>query len=291
MKELLVYTEAAEEDNLAAVKKAVDIARVTSAKVHVVVNCYQGLDFFSDGSSDSAEKSQLIADQHTWWQEHLESYNSETPMTFEVIWEKYPNGWIADHCKTQHYDMLVKQVHKDEVSGYSAKDWELFRDSIVPVYAVTDKGINNPKTILVSLDMLAKSYEKMKLNEKLLETGFRLAMATNQELHCCYVANVSPLIKSLDPVAAENKRKKIMDAAMERCRKMLDTYDLKPEQIHFEVGAPYKRIASIANKNKASCVVIGSMGRKGIEGKLFGNTSEKVIQMARNDLLVINPDE
>ena len=59
--------------------------------------------------------------------------------------------------------------------------------------------------------------------------------------------------------------------------------------MHVKFGAPEKVIASVATREKADTVVIGSMARKGLKGKLVGNTAEKLTSHLHTDVLIISP--
>ena len=47
------------------------------------------------------------------------------------------------------------------------------------------------------------------------------------------------------------------------------------------LSLPENVIPSTAAKYKAGLVVIGTMGRKGIAGKLMGNTAEKILKLLK----------
>ena len=68
---------------------------------------------------------------------------------------------------------------------------------------------------------------------------------------------------------------------------LLDEYDIEAQCLHIKQGKPWHVINDFACELKAQCVVVGSLGRSGIPGKLLGNTSEKVVHQAQTDLLVL----
>jgi universal stress protein E len=54
-------------------------------------------------------------------------------------------------------------------------------------------------------------------------------------------------------------------------------------------GKPDRIIPSIANKLKADAVITGTVGRKGLKGKLLGNTAESILQNLHTDIVAIKP--
>jgi universal stress protein E len=72
-------------------------------------------------------------------------------------------------------------------------------------------------------------------------------------------------------------------------RELFNDYDMDDDNLFVDQGEPWKIITDYANEINAECIVIGSMDRKGISGKLIGNTAEKVIHQTKSDLLVISP--
>ena len=54
-------------------------------------------------------------------------------------------------------------------------------------------------------------------------------------------------------------------------------------------GPVDKVITSESARLKAQLLVLGTIGRRGARAKLVGNTAEKVLMLARTDLLAIKP--
>ncbi len=71
---------------------------------------------------------------------------------------------------------------------------------------------------------------------------------------------------------------------------LIENYAIPAECIHIEEGLPWGVIFNLTRKLRAQCLVVGSMGPKGIAGKLVGNTAEKIIRIANTDLLVVSPE-
>ena len=56
-----------------------------------------------------------------------------------------------------------------------------------------------------------------------------------------------------------------------------------------KAGEPEKVIPSTAASVKAAVVVLGVVGRKGLSGRIIGNTAEKILSLLRCDVLALKP--
>lgn len=54
-------------------------------------------------------------------------------------------------------------------------------------------------------------------------------------------------------------------------------------------GIPYEEILKKADAEKASLIVMGTQGRKGIDHFLFGSTAERVVRTAKCPVMTIRP--
>lgn len=72
-------------------------------------------------------------------------------------------------------------------------------------------------------------------------------------------------------------------------QQVIDESGIKNIDGHYSFGAAEKRIPSTANKVKADLVVVGSVGRTGLNAILLGNTAEKILHHLRTDILIVKP--
>ena len=126
------------------------------------------------------------------------------------------------------------------------------------------------------------------LNEKLLNTGSNIAESINAELNCCFVTHVPKVLKDLDLINISKYTKIIELEHMPRAIQLCEKYGIDRSNIYHMIGSPAGRILSIANRLKVDALVIGSIGRKGLAGKLVGNTAERVLRHLYTDMIVVN---
>lgn len=295
MKKLLVIADKI-GDSQKAFKKALGLARKTGAAIHVAIFEFepktvmeavslQNLDFSGTGL-----KTQMINRKKRWWQEYIPAHQGDLEITHEVVWTKQIHDWVIKHVGKHQYDLVVKTGHRSETAFYTPTDWQLFRDSAIPVYIVARQHFKPKKVILVALDILARSGKKKNLNRQLLECANRLALQTGAVIHCVFVIKVPTVLKDLDIIDAKAYVDKARKLAEPAAASLVESYDISPERIHIEDGLPWGVVSNVSKKLRAQCVVVGSMGRKGITGKLIGSTAEQIIQIANTDLLVVSPE-
>ncbi|ABE56216.1 universal stress protein family [Shewanella denitrificans OS217] len=271
--------------------KALSLAHSSCASIQVLAVCYESFAELNDSELDGDSiKNQIIQQYEDFWQKQINQYDSSLTISLQVVWHKHLHDSIIQECKANNYDLIIKTGHRSETSFYTPTDWMLFRDSPIPVYVVEPRSHKCEKVVLVALDALAKSTEKQALNSQLLESAFRLAVQTDAKLHCAYVIKIPTLLKDFDLVDPKTYANKIKVRAQENMAELLADYDITKECIHIEEGEPWGVLANLSKKLHSQCLVVGSMGRKGIVGKLVGNTAEQIIHIARTDLLVIGPD-
>ena len=290
MKHILVIADPMGQEQV-AFQKALELARSTVADIHVVSFCYEPLSDVQYQHPRGAQhvdlKTLVMQESQRQWQDYIDQHDVSEQVSHEVVWAKYIHLWLLEHCKTRRYDLIVKTGRRTESLIYTPTDWQLFRESNVPIYCISNPDYTAKKVVLVALDLKANSKEKKILNDKLLEAAFQMAVQTNAVLHCCYAVSIPTLVKDLDMIDVTAKVHEVENEVREAAREWFDLYEIDNKHLHIKEGKPWQVINNYAAKLKAQCVVVGSMGRKGIQGKLIGKTAEKVIHHAKSDLLVI----
>lgn len=287
MKHILVIADPIDNEQV-AFQKAKSLAKLTVATVHVVAFCHEGMGF-DDEEADFRDRVRNLVVHHTeqWWENFLQSQAATEGVSYVVVWEKYIHNWIIEHCQTTHYDLIVKTGHRSETPFYTPTDWHLFRESPVPIYSVCPEPHKTKRIVLAALDLMSKREEKQRLNERVLEAAFQLSVQTNATLHCCHAIDIPVLVRDMELIDVAARIQREEKIVRERAKRWLELYEIDNRHLHVNQGVPWQVLTSLSRKLKAECIVIGSMGRKGIPGKLIGNTAEKVIQYARSDLLVL----
>ena len=286
-----------DDSNIAPLQKGFYLAQKTGARLSIVDFCYENLSEVSvqSGKSEAELKKTILQHKEEVMAESLEAVIKSNPdyknvdLDTDIVWDWKIREWILAETSKVSYDLVIKAGHRTEKAFYTPTDWHLIRSCHAPLYLLSTKKWKKKKMqFLVALDVDNKSRSKKVLNEKLLEAGRNLADAMNAELDCCFVLHIPKLLKELDAVDTSAYTRRAREEVLPRVIQMVKPYGIEEENIYRDVGDPASRILKIAKKIKADCVVIGSMGRKGMTGKLIGNTAEAVIKRLNSDMVVIN---
>jgi len=289
MKNILVIADPIDKDQL-AFTKAISLARYTVAKIHVVLFCYESLYIIDEEEEGDKVKEMILDRTRQAWENYLQYQQLDIVVTYELAWEKYIDHWTAKQCQAVDYDLIVKSGNRSETGWHTPTDWQLFRKLKVPVYSVSASNKNSEKVVLVALDFSSTKKSKEKLNEKLLEAAFLLSIQSNSNLYVCTCIKISDLLKDLVFVNLPHRTKLIQKRIEKNTEVLFEKYDIHADIFFIKEGEPWKVITDYAKKIKADCIVIGSIGRRGVTGKLIGNTAEKVIHWTKSDLLVVPKD-
>ncbi len=293
MKKLLVIADPKNHPQL-ALERALEFTKTSNVSVHIVSFCYESIGDHEAREGDydyAAIKVGILQHYKKESTALVDGYGSSHDITQEIVWEKHIHTWILAHCETNHYDMVIKTGHRSESLFYTPTDWHLIRSLRVPIYMVNSQSYESKKSVLVALDFMAKSESKQRLNKQLLEEAFKLAIQLGCSLHCCQAIHIPTLVNDLDLIDVDAHVRKVEREALEKAAPLLAEYDIEKDRCHILKGEPSEVLKGLSTKIGAQCLVIGTMGRKGIAGKIIGNTAEKAIHKVARDIVVINPRE
>jgi nucleotide-binding universal stress UspA family protein len=91
-------------------------------------------------------------------------------------------------------------------------------------------------------------------------------------------------------ISFEKLEKEIEEGAEKMMQKFCRTKiaDFTNYETLIVAGIPYEEILKKADAEKASLIVMGTQGRKGIDHFLFGSTAERVVRNARCPVMTIH---
>ncbi len=91
-------------------------------------------------------------------------------------------------------------------------------------------------------------------------------------------------------ISFEKLEKEIEEGAEKMMQKFCRTKikDFSNYETLIVAGIPYEEILKKADAEKASLIVLGTQGRKGIDHFLFGSTAERVVRTAKCPVMTIH---
>jgi universal stress protein A len=127
------------------------------------------------------------------------------------------------------------------------------------------------KTILCAI-------EATKEGEVVLSKASEIAKLNNSRLVVIYVLPYTLLPKDY--------QKELKESAIPKIEKISTAFDIPKKNRVVKVGKPYEQICTLAVKQKADLIVIGSHSKKGIQS-LIGSTANAVINYAKCDVTLV----
>ena len=139
------------------------------------------------------------------------------------------------------------------------------------------------KKILIATDGSAGA-------KKAADAGIEIARMSGAKVHTAYVIDTS----SYSSVPKDPRWEEAMYAQFRELGKEATSYvEEKAKAAGVEVeallleGHPAEEIVNFAERNEVDLVVMGSLGKSGIERFLIGSVSEKVVRTSKVPVLVV----
>lgn len=271
-----------------AIKRACELAITKSTSLHIVYFCYQSLRHVADDAENV--KNAVIAGVTLEAEKSLAAIvPDDVDYSFEVIWEKRIDHWINDYVTEHNPLMVVKTANRSETFLYTSTDWQLLRACPAPIFIVSDNKWRKSPHVLAAIDLETKRKSKQALNHQILAAAKSFAHANQAELFVCYTVQSSQFLRDLGLQYNDELEINAEKTLKVNIEQLAAEYDIPAKHFFIKAGEPEKVIPSIAAKQKAGLVVIGTVGRKGLEAKVLGNTAEKILTLLKSDVLALKP--
>ncbi len=291
-KKLLVIADKNRGKNYALLR-AVELQQHTGASITLMGFCYANIDHIEDLelsklSRKSLEK-RMVQQRRDELKSVVQQMAPDANINLEVLWGKTISPAVNAACEKHRIDLVLKSANRSEGILYTSTDWQLIRECPAPVLISANKSWKKQANILAAVDFATKKTTKIKLNHQIVTQAKELADTLGHELHIVYALTLPEALVDMDLINpktyTQTKKQKLKPVIDE----FAEQYGLTKEQIHIKTGKADKVIPSIANKLKADLVVTGTVGRKGIKGKLLGNTAESILSKLHTDIIAIKP--
>lgn len=217
-------------------------------------------------------------------------------MDLEVSKEVVRNG----------HDIVVKsseQLGGPKRTLFGSADINLMRYCPCPVLIVKPTRAQSLKVIVAAVDRDIEAPENHLLNLQILELATWLAIADSSELHIVHSWTLpfESLLRSprstfpkddVDALeeAEEKARSDWLDELVEEFERnhKSEIQYVKP-QLHVIKGSAKLDIPAKTRELDADLIVMGTVGRVGVQGFLMGNTSETILQQVECSGLTVKP--
>ena len=278
-----------EGDEQVALARGFVLARALGLDAEVVGFCYESLASLDLVHRHEA-KRRLVEKRRESLAADIDAHKPDgLEVRMVVAWDKLVHLWIDSHVERTRSDVVVKTAHRSETFLYTPTDWHLLRECAAPVLIAAEHIWRQTGSIVAAIDLGSHSHVKEELNEAAIATAGRYAAALGYPLHLVYVIHTSSVLKELHLVDEDAHVRKIKDQLGPLLDHLASTHAIPKERIHIEHGEVDEAIADVAGRLEAQLVVMGTVGRQGLNAKLIGNTAERVLARLRTDVLALKP--
>lgn len=284
----------------AAVKQAVWLTRVCGAKlvlahtlpdlrraVHSVSYKAQMDLLYGDGELFQREARLKSDTQLRWMITHLNA--TDLDVKFEtLLGEAFVE--ITHAVQQEGYDLVVVgsrglATWKQFFIGSTAK--RLIRKCPASVWVVKAEHVGPPQVVLASTDF-------SDVSRKAVLQGLWVAAQADAEFHLLHVIDSTDVPKEIiDRIPEGGSLRQELNQEAERClQQFIESLGTAGSRVqsHLSFGTPWQEIDRMAEHLKVDLVVLGTVGRSGIQGVLLGNTAEKILDHCDSSILTVKPD-
>lgn len=203
-----------------------------------------------------------------------------------------PYEELIHSVQQEGYDLVVAGTRGHNalqrlVMGSTAK--RLVRKCPASVWIVKDKDIKPPRKILAAVDM-------SDVSRQALDQAIWTAQRADAQLHVLHgIESTGLSAEVLDTNVAgspDGSLRKLIESEVskqfETFLSMTDTGGVVTTK-HLLWGSPAYEVVRLAKELNADLIVMGTIGRRGVEGLLLGNTAESVLTHCDCDVLTVKP--
>jgi universal stress protein E len=207
---------------------------------------------------------------------------SDVPFTTEVIWN---SKWVEASVRAagkSGCDLMIKSsFHHSKARRFFSKtaDYYLMEHCASPILFTDQAQDWKSDRILACLDLESGDPQHARLNGVIMRDARAFADIVGMDLYiaCVYADSIDTEHLPLKTHGGEITSEQLGEL-----------YDVDPTRVILRQGNIVGTLQEICNETDPSIVVMGTLARRGISGKLIGNTAEKMLDIVDADVLTVN---
>lgn len=252
------------QEHQPAFERALDSARLTGARLHLYA-CLDP-DPAANISQQNADECQGVFEV-MMQRAHDDGIEASSELEIADDWRQQAVA-AAARCSASMVFKSSESHSSVQRQLRSTSDWTLLRFSPCPVLLVKNFRDWKHRRVLAAVNCDTKDEAHLKLNNQIISFAQRFSDAYGSDAHF---------------VCAYKDRNRVP-----HCAKLADTCGSPEEYIHIVEGSAVDVITTTADSIEADLIIIGTVGRTGLKGTVVGNTSERLLDQTRSDVLVLN---
>ena len=271
------------ETHQVALVKALLIAKLGNCQIHAFLCTYEDMQQAGADISPSDFKSRVVEEATEWLEQLMQPCRvSGVPYTTQVTWNK---EWVDSTIRAVEKsgcNLVIKSsFHHSKARRFfsTTSDYELMHRCACPILFTHQEQEWKTDRMLACLDLVSADPQHMRLNNVIIRDAQAFANIVGMDLYvaCAYTEAIDSEHLPLETHGHDVTRAQLGEL-----------YEVKPERVLLRQGNTVETLKAICDEIDPSIVIIGTLARTGIKGKLIGNTAEKLIDIVDADLLTVN---
>lgn len=219
--------------------------------------------------------------------------------SFDACWDRYTDEGIMRKILRYEPDLLMHAVQPHSRIGhylFASLDWQIARQSPVPVLFVKQKPWTTIMRIAACIDPFHKDDLQGQLDREILTQSQTFSKGGMSELRVLHCFNTLPHEAIFDEHLVtdyEALQIRIEKEHITRCNDLLAEFGLSTEDSLVDVlkGEADSLISDYAIDNHIDIIAMGGVARSVLDRLLLGSTMESVVDNVDCDVLVVKrPD-
>lgn len=218
------------------------------------------------------------------------------PVSVAAEWDYPPFEAIIRRVQRARADLIVAEFHAGRHVApalLQLTDWELLRNSPVPVLLVRKGGSYREPVVLAAVDPAHKFSKPAQLDAQILAAGQLVTAALDGELHAVHAFNAIPAGCVSSTYIGRSVVTQIEAEKVKTARRSFDAVlrnsGLARSHRHLLDQRPMDAIERTAHRLRADIVVMGAVSRSGLKRLFIGNTAEALLDRLTCDVLIVKP--
>ncbi len=195
------------------------------------------------------------------------------------------------------HDLVIKAPEQPAgafLRLFGSVDMKLMRKSPCAVWICKDSKQQNYQNILAAVNLNPANAETEALSRKIMTIASSLSAMESCDLHVAHIWRLVGEHKMREQQATtpavDRLLVDIQDKLESQFKSLLEEFPSERRYPHLLKGHPGSLIPTIVKTLSIDLIVIGTVGRTGIPGFIFGNTAEKVLGAVDCSVLTLKPD-
>lgn len=229
------------------------------------------------------EKEKFIKQQKALLEELAEPLRKKRiEVSVDAQWKAPFYIGVLEKAKEIDAQLIIKKVSKhhwlDEVL-FTNVDWQLIRNSSIPLLFLKNKYWGEPPTIIASVDPSHEHDKPEELDLKILELSQLLSKKLGADLKVLHAVFLNAF--------AQKYEKQILQGKSDSLESLTKSFQLENENLYIEEGLASDVIPEFTSSKNVDILVMGAVSRSAVETIFIGNTAEQVLDEIKCDAFVV----